>query len=366
MKIGFIFHFLWYSLALFLSNCSHVNRETPQNEKIIGVKIYEHSGDYHELFADFKNIGINTIFGSVKLLSDNKFKVLAKEKGIKTFGILPIYYAPEELESDSSLFAITQYGKPAVAEWVKFACPSNEKFNNAKINFIKDFVSTNQPTGISLDFIRHFAYWEKIYPETVSDSLPNTCFDTRCISRFCTEINNILPDSVISTFEIYKWIRENHFEGWVQWKSDLITSMVEKIVTEVKTIDPEIIVNLHAVPWRENDFDSAIKNIVGQDFKSLSKHVDYISPMTYSHMVRREPEWISAVVKDIHDNSQAKIIPSIQVGIAYLSDTLSSKEFKQCLTESLKAPSHGVIFWNWNALYSDKEKLEIVKRRFNK
>ena len=85
--------------------------------------------------------------------------------------------------------------------------------------------------------------------------------------------------------------------------------------------------------------------------------------MTYSHMVKREPAWVNSVVKDIKEISGAKILPSIQVGIAYLSDSLTVSEFDQCLTEALKEPSSGVVFWNWDALEKEKEKYELVKAK---
>ncbi len=140
--------------------------------------------------------------------------------------------------------------------------------------------------------------------------------------------------------------------------------MVKNIATDVKKIQPDIKVNLHAVPWRQNDFNGAVKKVAGQDFKALAEYVDYLSPMTYSHMVKRKPEWIHSVVKDIQEVSGSKILPSIQVGIAYLKDSLTASEFDNCLTEALKAPSSGVVFWNWDALVLEKAKYDIVKRRF--
>ena len=365
MKIGPILNAFQILLVLFLSSCTSKDVSNPENRQyILGAKIYEHEGSKNELFEEFEKTAINTVFASVDLLSNEEFKSQAKNRGIKTFAILPIFQAPEELINDSSLYATTQFGKHAESEWVKFVCPSDQSYKKTKIEFIKNFVDTHQPDGISLDFIRHFAYWEKIYPGTAYDSIPNTCFDDRCISLFSQYINTTLPEEFSTEYEIYEWIRDNHFEEWVQWKNDLITQTVEAVVSEVKKSHPGILVNLHAVPWRKDDFEGAISKIVGQDFASLSKHVNYISPMTYSHMVKREPRWIHDVVNDIHNNSGAMVLPSIQVGIAYLSDTLSPAEFKQCLDESLKAPSSGVVFWNWDALYADKEKLEIARKRF--
>ncbi len=350
---------------IFLSSCSNKNINTNQEKQIVGVKIYVFNGDFDQLFDDFQSIGINTLVASVDLLSNEKFKTLAKKKEMQTFAILPVFYAPDAIKKDSSLYAITQYGKPAEKEWVKFVCPSNEDYIDSKVKYINTFVETHKPDAISLDFIRHFAYWEKIYPNTEIDSIPNTCFDEKCITKFCYDIKTDLPDEINSPLQIYKWIQTNHYDEWVVWKSDLITSTVKKIVARVKNNNPEILINLHAVPWREDDFDGAIKKITGQNFEELSKYVDYISPMTYSHMVKRKPQWINSVVKEIKKSSGTiKIIPSIQVGIAYLSDEFSALEFEECLNEALKEPSAGVIFWNWDALYADKSKLEIVKNKF--
>lgn len=361
------YYYLIIISLIFLSSCSKKNIVPNQKKPIVGVKIYEYNGDLSILFNEFQQTGINTLVASVDLLSNEEFKKLAKKNKMQTFVIMPIFFAADELEKDSTLFAITQFGKPAIKEWVKFACPSNEEFIKSKVDYINHFVKTHKPNAISLDFIRHFAYWEKIYPNVEIDSIPNTCFDDRCIKKFCNDINTNLPDNIISPQQIYAWIQSNHFNQWVEWKSDLITSTVEKIVITVKKNNPDIIISLHAVPWRQNDFHGAIKNITGQNFKELSKFVDYISPMTYSHMVKRKPQWINSVVTDIDENSDSvKILPSIQVGMAYLSDEFTVTEFESCVKEALKKPSSGVIFWNWDALYTDKAKLNIVRNLFSK
>ena len=173
---------------LFIVGFSYVNNNN-EEEKIIGVKIYEYKGDYNLLFDKWKEAGINTVFAGVSLLSDNEFKSLALKNNISTYAILPIFYSPEDIEKDSSLFAITRYGQRAEKEWVKFVCPSDEQFKIIKINFISKFVGEHRPTGISIDFIRHFVFWEKGYPGTGFDSLPNTCFDKRCITKYLKYMN---------------------------------------------------------------------------------------------------------------------------------------------------------------------------------
>jgi len=225
----------------------------------------------------------------------------------------------------------------------------------------KDFVKENNPDGISIDFIRYFVFWEKVYPERNFNSLPKTCFDEKCITKFCSYIKDKLPAYTKTEREVYDWIEKNHFNEWVERKCGLISNIVKRIVEEVKKIKPDILVNLHIVPWHRNDFDGAIKSVAGQDIKELAKYADFISPMTYSHMVKREPGWIHSVVDEFKNYSGANILPSIQVGTAYLPTAVTPEEFSKCVDEALKPPSRGVVFWNWNALFAEKEKLEIVK-----
>ncbi len=68
-----------------------------------------------------------------------------------------------------------------------------------------------------------------------------------------------------------------------------------------------------AVPWRRDDYAGAIRTVAGQDFAALSMLADYLSPMCYSFMLRRPPEWIHSVVEELGASSTAKIVPSNQV-----------------------------------------------------
>jgi hypothetical protein len=83
--------------------------------------------------------------------------------------------------------------------------------------------------------------------------------------------------------------------------------------------------------------------------------------MTYAHMVKRSPSWVNSVVKDMDKVAGCRILPSIQVKEAYLSDILSVSEFRETLKEALKPPSSGVIFWSWEALEKDFPKKDLIR-----
>jgi hypothetical protein len=332
-----------------------------KNAQIIGVKIYKFEGKLETLFEEWRSLGINAAFVSESLLSNQKFRDLAKKNSITTFVILPIFYNPEALKRDPDLYAITDRGEIAKEEWVEFVCPTREEFREQRITDIKQIVREFNPDGISIDFIRHFVFWEKVYPDRTLDSIPNTCFDSHCLDVFEKEKGIVFPQDLADTKQKATWIKNNIFEEWTDWKCSVITRMVQEITDEAKKVKSDILVNIHAVPWRADDFGGAARIIAGQDIVEISQHTDFISPMCYSHMVKRPAHWISSVVNDMYNRTQSKIVPSIQVKEAYLTEILSVNEFEETLREALKAPSEGVVFWSWDSLEKDPKKKDVIK-----
>lgn len=344
--------------GLMLLNCSNYNNS---EELIKGVKIYDYSGDYDELFKKWNDIGINTVFTGISLDSNKIFRSKAKENNIKRFVIVPIFFNPEFLKDNPDYYALTLQGEKAKDDWVEFVCPSRKDYRKKRIEYIKNLIEEHDPDGLSIDFIRFFVYWEMVFPDTKFASIPMTCFCENCVERFQKESGINIPDDLEKPESIFKWIKNNSFSEWSNWKCTIITSMVEDIVRAVKEIKPEILINIHAVPWRQSDFGSAVKVVTGQDLKALAEHTDYISPMCYHHMVKRSSLWISSVVEDMFNRSKSKILPSIQVSKAYLDKKLAEEDFQKAVDSALKSPSKGVVFWNWKSLEENEEKCEIVK-----
>jgi hypothetical protein len=335
-------------------------------DRIIGVKIYEYEGNLPVLFEEWRRIGINTAFVSESLASRDEFRSLAKAMDIAVFIIFPVFYDPESLEEVPDLYAITDQGEQAKEEWVTFVCPSRQDFRKQKIGLAKDLIERLNPDGLSIDFIRHFVFWEKVYPDRTLESMVNTCFDERCMRQFQKDTEIEIPRSMDSVPKTARWINQNCLSEWTRWKCGLITSMIGEIVAEVRKIKSQILINVHAVPWRQTDFGGAIRIVAGQDFAKIAPIVDFLSPMTYAHMVKREPPWIHSVVMDISHQADCRILPSIQVKEAYLKDRLSVEEFRASLTEALKPPSQGVVFWSWEALDSEAEKKDVIADLINR
>lgn len=317
-----------------------------------------------DLINKWVQAGINTAFISKEVAADKEFKEATQQAGISTYIISPIFFNPERLAADSSLYAITNKGNIAKHDWVEFVCPSNEQYKKEIIGNAVKTVKELNPDGLSIDFIRHFVFWEMVGPEKTFGELEEACFCDNCTHRFQDETSVIVPTEFLnSQTETANWIRSHARNEWTEWKSALITSMVADLTAAVKEIKPDCKFNLHAVPWRKSDYGQAIDHIAGQNFVELSKHVDYISPMCYTFMLYRSPEWINSVVTDIKEQGIENVVPCIQVMESYRDDPFPIAEYEQCITQAIQAPSDGIAFWSWEYLQKAPTKMESTIKK---
>ncbi|PWB70919.1 MAG: hypothetical protein C3F15_13255 [Holophagae bacterium] len=338
------------------------NGYDPTPRPIVGVKIYDFDGDLGRLFADWQELGITTVFAAEQLASREGFRELAKQAGIELYVIFPVLYAPEALAADPSLSAVTADGKPAKDDWVEFACPSREEFRQRRVDEAVDLVRRLRPDGLSIDFIRHFVFWEMVAPDADPAGLSDACYCPTCLRRFAATLTAGSQLPIDDPAAAAAWIRANAAADWVRFKQETISSLAWQIIQATKAFKSNLRVNLHVVPWRTGDFDGAIARIAGQDRATLGHLADYLSPMCYSHMLYRPPEWIASVVRDVAEAGDCPVLPSIQVASAYRDDVLSAAELEACLRAALEPPSAGVVFWKWDDIAADPAKAEVIRR----
>lgn len=330
------------------------------SEKIIGIKIYDYSGDYNKLVSVWEEMGINSAFVSTSLAADKDFREALKSKGISVFIIFPVFFNPEMLKTDSTLYAITNTGSKASEDWVNFVCPSRKIYRNGIKEQLSEFIYALDPDGISIDFIRQFVYWEKIYPDRDYSTIEKSCYCDSCIAGFSLKHGVKIPESCSTTVARAEWLDKNHQLSWDGYRCELITLMVKELSEVAHMQKNNILINVHIVPWKSDDFNNGGIRIAGQDLDSIELYTDYISPMCYSQMLDRDAEWISDVVTDMDIKAAGKVIPSIQVYPYYIERRFTPDDFRICLEEALKPPSQGVIFFSWPLFEKDSVRMKVV------
>ncbi len=309
-----------------------------------------------KLVSQWNKLNLSSVYLLADHLSSSIVEEALKEFHGELWIIIQTLLAPEE---NHFPLAVTAQGKSAVGEgngsWLKMLCPSGINDHGVsvvqwRIQQIEQLIRIYKPTGISLDFIRHFVFWEEIYKDSDAASIPRTCFCETCIRAFSEFSNVNLPSTITSAESRAKWILENYLNEWNEFTADSIFQLAEEIVSCVKKMNSSIKINIHLVPWMKNEFKGTRDTHVGQNLTRLSPIIDRISPMCYTSMLKRPFSWIPDLVNDISKESDLPVYPAVQICPMYGTAELSESEFERLIWEAQKRPSAGVILWPWERL----------------
>ena len=301
---------------------------------------------------------------------------ILNNSGIDLWLIAPIFYNDEnafdsanELKLPSGRSpnkAICNDGKVAheysnEGSWLTMVCPNDFEYLTHRIEYIKAALRKCHFTGVSLDFMRYFVYWEGTRPHTAPNTLRDACFCDACIADFAAA--NSISIRGHNTVEKAGFINDSYPVQWTTYKCEKIDKTVEYILNELREEFPYLKSNIHAVPWSNDDFDGAIKSIAGQDFALLSKRIDQLTPMTYNRMLERPAQWINDITTDIVGavNGSVPVIPTIQ---GATDNNVTDSVFEDALINAIKPPSAGVVIWQFERL--TEERIKIIKRILKK
>ncbi len=299
---------------------------------MLAIKLYNIPEDLLDFISKLKILNIDSVFlGDEASRSIELHKILLDHK-IKRYFVFQTFYNPKYLNDHPESYSITSNGKQAIDEWVEFVCPTDREYQVELLSRLKSVIDIYDPDGISLDFIRQFIFWEKTYTES----------DKRVLSS-CNCIN---------------------CQQDPRNREEVITDVVKALSKRAREIKPNIIVDLHSVPWKKHEFRDGSISLSGQNLREISSFVDFITPMCYSHMLKKSNNWIHEVVQDHSEQGMLPIIPAIQAKECYLKEYISDDQYREILLSALTPPSAGVIIWSWDSI-SEGEKFNITKEIFS-
>jgi hypothetical protein len=273
-----------------------------------------------------------------------------------------VFFNPEYLAARPEAWAITGRGERAKRDWVEFVCPSREDYRQQRLHEAVALLEKYRPDGLSLDFIRHFVFWEMVPPDGRIDPLDTTCFCPHCLERFQRETGVAVPERARgSPTSAAEWLFAHERAAWIRWRAELVSSWVRGLVAEARRVAPGVVVGVHLVPWTKGEYDDGLLRVAGQDVETLGSLVDYVSPMCYAHMLHREPAWVGRVVRELAGRTRASVVPSIEVRESYRKERLDEAFFTTALRSALAPPSAGVVLWSWPPLAAEASKQEILR-----
>lgn len=355
--------------AFLLINCGNEEVSVPccneKGENMIAAKLFDlgkslNADSLQKEIKIMQKANVKQLFVLPRHVEVDGAAKILDNSGIDLWLIAQIFYN-DDIKGKS---AICDDGKIAKGtgngSWLTMVCPNDDEYLENIIQYLKSSLSKCNFTGISLDFIRYFVFWEGVFENTDPNSLRNSCFCDICVSKFkkFAELTEIQGDNIV---DIANNIKKNHLEEWTEFKCKTIDEKIEKILTDLRADFPNLKANMHAVPWKKNDFDGAVKKIAGQDFSLLSRRLDQISPMTYSKMLGRNGQWITDVVSGISgeiSNENIKVFPAVQIQSVYGENFNETTDFKDIVKNAVKSPSTGVMIWQWEDL--TEKQIEII------
>jgi hypothetical protein len=321
--------------------------------KIKGIYLFNSGVDVDRFFNYCEDAGINFIFTVAYFYGNAVFLKIAKDKGIEVCLNFPVYFDKDYLERNPEYYSIDSRGNKAINDWLHFACPSQPQFLEYQKERLRKLVEYNHPAVICFDFIRFYVFWEKIYPETKTNEITDGCYCEKCKHNFQ------ICSGILAMDKTPQWIKENALKEWADWKCNIITKTVMDLANIVKQNGKDIAIALNIVPWRENDFNGAIRSVAGQDIQQLKKHVDIFIPMTYSHMLKNKPNWIHDVVSDIHVKTGKQVIACIEIEKTHIDKEISGDEFMDMLQFGNLKPSNGIILFHYNCILNSGKNINL-------
>lgn len=309
----------------------------------------------------FNEYGINALFAKGSALGD--LIGPAGEQGAEVYAEFPTFRGDTSLAKYPDLTPIGQDGLPIPAT-KRFlgACPSSPKYLFDNRQALRRLVRSTPLKGVWLDYLHFHCDFELPDPP-----LDQSCFCDRCLSRFERRMGVQLRGR--TTAEKAEWILREVPDMWTEWKCDVIAKYAQEARQILDEERPDAKLGIFSAPWTDQEYDGAIRTILGEDIDRLHAHVDVFSPMVYHVKCGRPATWGGEYSRWLVERVNAlnktrrrsvAVCPIVEAGGA------APEELETALTGVLQSGAAGVMFFALPQVSDDPQKLEVVRRVYQR
>lgn len=305
---------------------------------------------------------------------DRRFREALQHQGLKVFEASSVFFRPDAYEAQPDVRPVDAQGHTMERYgWYVGLCPTSDEYVGERAAVIEEVVSTLQPDGIFLAFIRFPGFWELWMPETTRAEIPEYCFCERCLSRFSAEMRHSLPHG--TTAERSAVILNELRDDWTAWKCGVITAVIERLGDAARRARPGTEVLINGVALGRPDYDNAIMEVLAQSPEGIGEVADHIELMFYHQIMRRDPErWIEALTAELRSRTDMTLLACIQGKPDYLDEiyaagkrhpTIPFEEYRATLRAVARSAADGVMVYHWvdfleNELAGDGRMVEAL------
>lgn len=278
-----------------------------------------------EQVALLQSWGVNAIFVAD---ASPAFIEVARAAGLYIYAEFACFSGKHWWETVPESRPMTANGTPLEPiDWYYGVNPAQPVVRAQQLDALEARLRHHELDGIWLDFIRWPCRWEKPQP-----LLMQTSFDEPTLAQFRHDTGIDAPDA--------NAILTQHTATWAAWKCQQITDWVRQARERVDAVRPGTTLGLFGIPWRQGDYDGAIRTLIGQDFSALAAYIDVFSPMTYHEMCGQPVPWIADVAVVLQQQTGKPVCPIIQA----VSETLPTAEYEAALHTALRSPAGAMVF----------------------
>jgi hypothetical protein len=329
----------------------------PTREGVRALFAFDASIDAEKFAASCREWGIRQVILPPSFFRDDKMVRALVKNGLGLWLNLPVFYNQEYLELHPEDYAITSKVNKAIHDWCHFVCPSRRKYHDKFVGDLRVLLSRLEPEIVSLDFIRHFVFWEAVDLKSNPNAIEDGCYCDVCLDAF----ENFSGEKVERNHPAAH-IRSGMKRAWGDWKCNRIAGAADMLFEEIRAGAKHARLSIKTVPWKDSDLDGAIRSSAGQDVPRLARNVDMIAPMAFAQVLGQTPAWKRQLLEHVRQISGKPVLSYLQTDKLIRPEEITVAQFEAELKESLGKEWAGMVVFEYGQLAANPEKAGILTK----